>query len=40
MDGAFSKIGQIACGGGEVAVVMQYHEVMVCRGGADQKVHG
>ena len=29
MDGAFPKIGQIACGGGEVAVVMQHHEVVL-----------
>jgi hypothetical protein len=40
VDGALPKIGQIARGGGEIAVVMQHHEVMMCRGGADQEVHG
>ena len=38
--GAFSQIGEVACGGHEVAVVMEHNEVMMRRGGADQQVHG
>lgn len=37
---AFTQVGKMPRGGHEVAVVVQYDEVMVCRGGAYQQIHG
>jgi hypothetical protein len=40
VDGPFPYVGEMPCGGREVLVVVQHHQVMLGRSGADQQIHG
>ena len=36
----FPHIGEVACGGREVLVVMEHNQAMLGCGGADKQIHG